>query len=106
MAVLGVTLRTSLWTRAMKELLFSSHCWYISKLTSASGVLGYMFWRRLSVCCLRTHVRDGGVGEGIVDAGKCQMNLVKDVQWVQLLSSQCRSWALLPCWCVHGRITA
>lgn len=64
MAVLGVTLCTSLWTRAMKELLFNSHCWYISKLTSASGVLEYVFWRRQSVCCPRTHVRDEG-GKGV-----------------------------------------
>lgn len=69
--MLGVTLCPSLWTRVMKKLLFSSCCWYISKLTSASGVLGEVSWRQCSVCCPRTHVRDGDRG----DAGKCQITL-------------------------------
>lgn len=51
----------------MKELLFGPRCWYVSKLAGASGVLGYVFWRRCGVCCPRTCVRDGGGCREVLD---------------------------------------
>lgn len=66
--VLGVTLCASLGTGTMKELLFSSRCWYVSELTSASGGRGYVFWGERGVCCPRTHVR--GVGGVIQESAR------------------------------------